>query len=337
METVAVRDLIKSPICWIALILFIVGLVFWGMQLSSGFAAYSNQYAWGVYLAGFFAAVAAGSGAMLAGCVASFKGAKSARLYLAGLAAFVAAGFMILADLGSPLNIFKLVFTTNFGAPMVLDFWLLVLCAIFCIIGSLSDAGKNAVFAVIGMILAFALLAAEAWLIGMSAVQHLWSVSMGAAPAIIQALMAGFALALILGVGEKTLTRNALAAAVTIFLASNLIDVLTGGKFNGTLGLQWQALFSSYIFWLGLILGAIIPLIFCFFKKFDSISGISALCGIFCAKLAYLWSGASMPGLDIFEKAAPTLDYTELLVVAGFVGLSVLLYNLLKIRTLKHG
>ena len=337
METTAVQNLMKNPVAWISLILFIIGLVCWGNQLSGGFAFYSKQYAWGVYLSGFFAAVAAGSGAMFAACLSSLKGAKPARLYLAGLAAFVSAGFIIMADLGSPFNIFSLVFTSNFGAPMVMDFWLLALSALFCLIGALSAYGKNTGFAVIGVILALILLGAEAWLIGMSVVQQLWSISMGATPAIIQALVAGFALVLIVKAGDKDFGRCGLAAMLGIFLASSLIDVLAGRNINGMLGAQWQALLCSGVFWLGLIVGVIIPLILCLLKKADFVAGLTALFGIFCMKLAYLWSGAALPGLDIFKEATPDFDFFELLVIIGFIGLSVLLYQLLKRGTVKHG
>ncbi len=337
METIAARNPVKNPVVWIALILFIIGLVCWGSQLSSGFETYSKQYAWGVYLAGFFSAVAAGSGAMLTGCLVSLKGAKPTRLYLAGLASFVAAGFIIMADLGSPFNIFSLIFTSNLSAPMVMDFWLLALSAIFCLIGAFTGYVRKSGFAIIGLILAIALLGAEAWLIAMSAVQQLWSISMGATPAIIQALAAGFALILLVKPGEKGMARNGLAAMLAIFLASNLIDVLAGKNVNGLLGAQWQALLPSGVFWLGLLVGVLVPLALCLAKSLDFIAGVTALFGVFCAKLAYLWSGAALPGLDIFGEATPSLSFTELLVIVGFIGLSVLFYQLLKRGTVKHG
>jgi hypothetical protein len=290
---------------------------------------YSEQYAWGVYLAGFFAAVGAGTGAMLTAFLFAWKGLGTKPLYLAGFAAFVTAGFVILADLGAPSNIFSLVFTSNFGSPMVMDFWLLVISAGICLLGAFSSFGARKGFAAIGALAAFVLLGAEAWLIAMSAVQQLWGVSMGAAPSILQALMAGLAVALIVKPHDSRPISRAFCVLLVLLLAANLIDALAGRGVGGNLGMQRQALYSSGVFWLGLAAGIALPLLLAW-KEWNVYAGIAALFGVFCAKLSFLWAGASTPGLDVFTSTGPSLAFTEVVVVAGFSALGVLVYQLLQ-------
>jgi Ni/Fe-hydrogenase subunit HybB-like protein len=322
---------LKKPVTAVAGLLFLAGLACWIAQLVSG-AHYSEQYAWGVYLAGFFAAVGTGAGAMLTAFLFAGKDLRPAPLYRVGFAAFVTAGFVIMADLGSPFNIFSLVFTSNVGAPMVLDFWLLVICAAVCLLGSFGSFGAGRAFAALGVLAAFILLGVEAWLIAMSSVQQLWSVSMGAAPSVLQAVTAGLAVALIVGPGDSQPVSRTFCVLLFLLLAANLIDVIAGRGVNGNLGLQWQALCASGVFWLGLAAGVALPLLL-IWRGLSVYAGVTALFGIFCTKLAYLWAGASTPGLDVFTSTAPALVFTEVIVVIGFSALGVLVYQLMPKRS----
>jgi MFS family permease len=314
-------------------LLCLLGLGFWIKQFTSGFSGYSAQYAWGLYIAAFFTAVAGGAGAMILGSVAMVMDLidkkKSEQYYVAAIAMFVAAGFFILADLGSPLNVLKLVFTSNIAAPMVLDFWLLIACLLICILVFFSNNQKKSL-SVVGLLCAFALLLVESWLISSANVQQLWSLTMGAGPAFIQVAIMALALLMLIG-QEPKFVKFALILTLIAFLAVSLTDLIAGFSNNGRLGLQWTALSKSGLFWSGIVLGTIVPILMLLASikvdKFSSsIISILAMLGVLLTKLSYLWGSQAVPAIVSGKLSSAGLHYEEVIIVAGFTALGILVY-----------
>lgn len=328
-----IEDNINKALLGIIGIVFLIGLGFWIKQLTSGFTGYSEQYAWGLYIAAFFTAVAGGAGAMILGSVTiamqTIKEETSKQYYLAAIAMFVMAGFFIMADLGAPLNIFKLIFTSNIKAPMIADFWLLIACVIICAFMVFGRGQKKNV-AILGLLCAFALLLVESWLVSSSSTQLLWGITMGAGTAFIQ--VAIMALALLLLIGEKAkYVKVALVLSLIIFLAVSLTDLIVGLSDGGRLGLQWAVLAKSGLFWIGIILGTIIPLLILITsmkvdKSFSIIIPISAMIGVLLTKLSYVWSSQAVPAIESKELLSASLHFEEVIVVLGFIALGTLVY-----------
>lgn len=341
-EIIANRNLEKSTnkmFLGVIGIVFLLGFGLWIKQFMSGFSGYSAQYAWGLYIAAFFTAVAGGAGAMILGSIAMLMKVmderKSRQYYIAALAMFVMAGFFILADLGAPLNIFKLIFTTNIAAPMVADFWLLIACAIVCVL-MVFGKGQKKTLSVFGLLCAFILLVVESWLVSSANVQHLWGITMGAGIAFIQ--VAVMALALLMLTGEKAqYVRFALIFSLFVFLAVSLTDLLAGVSAGGRLGQQWIEISRSGLFWTGIIGGTIIPLLLLMLghkvdKSPSQVIPILAMLGVLLTKLSYVWGSQAVPAIEIQENVSAVLHWEEVIIVIGFTALGILVYYGLNLR-----
>lgn len=320
-------------------VIFLVGLGFWIKQITGGFGGYSAQYAWGLYIAAFFTAVAGGAGAMILVAIANIMNViderKSRQFYMAAVAMFVMAGFFILADLGAPLNIFKLVFTSNLSAPMVLDFWLLMACVVICLLGVFLK-GKVKNLSIAGLVLAFALLVVEAWLIASGNAQQLWGITMGGGTAFVQVAVMAFALLMLIGLDAKYV-RFGLLFALIIFLGVSLTDLMAGLSDGGRLGLQWTAVVNSSVFWTGIVLGALAPLVLLLKAKEISknsriIISVLAMLGVLFTKLSYVWSSQAVPTIDTGTLTKASFHLEEVIIVIGFTALGLLVYYGLNTR-----
>lgn len=320
-------------------IIFLLGFGFWIKQITVGFSGYSAQYAWGLYIAAFFTAVAGGAGTMIVASIAKvmdmMEESKSKQYYTAAIAMFVMAGFFILADLGSPLNIFKLIFTSNGRAPMVLDFWLLMACVVICLL-AVFLGGEKKTLSLVGLVSAVLLLSVESWLVTSANVQELWGSAMGAGPAFIQAAIMAFALLLILDQNSKYV-KMGLTFALFLFLAVSLTDLMAGLADKGHLGLQWAEVSGSVLFWTGVVLGAIVPLVVLMnnnnIGKFSAVVvSLLAILGVLLTKQSYIWSAQAVPAIDGGVTTAAVIHMEEVIIVVGFTALGILVYYALNKR-----
>lgn len=313
-------------------VLFVLGFGLWIKQVTGGSGGYSAQYAWGLYIAAFFTAVAGGAGAMILGAIVKWMNllddGKSRRFYSAAIAMFIMAGFFILADLGAPLNILKLVLTSNASAPMVFDFWLLLACVVLCLL-AVFYKGRTKNIALAGLILAVILLGAESWLVASAAVQQLWGITMGGGTAFIQAGIMSFALLMLTGQDAK-FARVGLVIAMILSLVVSLTDLLAGLGDAGRLGMQWTAVAGSGVFWAGMVLGILVPVIMLVVKNPTGISTatvpVLAMISVLLTKLGYIWSSQSVPGIEQIAAGAPHFNIEEAVIVIGFISLGILVY-----------
>lgn len=309
-------------------VLAIVGVVIWIMQLANGNAAYDNSYPWGIYIAGFFAAVACGTGALIVGGAMQLCGKDVCykKVSIAALGSFVMAGFFILADLGAPLNVFSMIFTTNFAAPMVADMWVLVICIVISIAGMLTKGNKAVVVA--GIVAALALLGVEAWLIVANNIQELWGVTMSASMALLQAVICGLAIVILIGV-ESTCVKKTLAALLVAFAAITIIDMAAGLAVADRLGEMWAELAASMWFWAGIIIGVVLPVIVLAVKQNAKIAAICAPIGVLLCKLGYIFASEAVPAQDFMTTVAAEVGMMEIAITIGFAFIGVFVYQLL--------
>ncbi|MFA5536366.1 MAG: hypothetical protein WDA53_04275 [Bacillota bacterium] len=323
----------------IAVLVFLVGLGFWIKQFTTGFGGYSAQYAWGLFIAAFFTAAAGGAGVLILGSIIHFfskPGGNYLKLYYMGaFALFVTAGFFIMADLGAPLNVFKLVFTSNFAAPMIADFWLMVACALVSLF-MVFLKGEKRILSLVGLICALALIIVQSWLISSTNIQQLWGITMGAGSAFLQVAILAFALLLLIGQETKN-GKLALAAVLLFFLAVSLTDLVTGLSVSGRLGLQWLAVSKSIVFWLGIILGVVAPLLLLLanlaanYKSSSVVVSILSILGVFLTKLSYVWCSQAVPAIDAGPLTSPSFHLEEIIIVLGFTAVGVIIYQCLKL------
>lgn len=320
-------------------IVFLLGFGFWIKQVMAGSSNFTTQYAWGLYIAAFFTAAAGGAGAMILASLAInmnlLAEEKIRKYYKAAVAMFVMAGFFIMADLGSPLNVFNLVFTTNVSAPMVWDFWLLAACVVVCLLMVFLNGQKKAL-SLIGLVSALGLLIVESWLIASSSVQELWGVTMGAGTAYIQVAVMAFALLMLIGQQGKYV-RYGLSIALLLFLAVSLTDLVAGLSDGGRLGLQWAVVSKSAVFWTGIILGVIVPLsLLKAVKSSGSLNSLAApvlaMLGVLFTKLSYIWSSQAVPAIDQLSSDKAGFHLEEVIIVLGFTALGIIVFYALNVR-----
>jgi Ni/Fe-hydrogenase subunit HybB-like protein len=109
----------------ISLILCAAGVLLWLLLGTS--TGLGETTAFGLYVVGFFALMAAGAGLLLFSALPHTLGADALRPFsgkanVLALACLVGAGLFILADVGSPLNLWRMITGANFTSPFIWDF-----------------------------------------------------------------------------------------------------------------------------------------------------------------------------------------------------------------------
>ena len=133
----------SNGIAWLVgmVVLVVIGAIAWGVQLSKGMSVLGiNQIiAWGIYIAAFFALVGLASGLLILAVLSDLSvipgmGTFRRNLLIGSIASYIAAGFMILMDIGRPERVLNMVFSAQFSSPFVWDFFSLALGVILAVI-----------------------------------------------------------------------------------------------------------------------------------------------------------------------------------------------------------
>jgi molybdopterin-containing oxidoreductase family membrane subunit len=301
-------------------ILFVIGVAAW-LVIPESATNLSNYMPWGLYIAVFllFESIAAG---------ALFFGAwqKKAPVVGVGLAAALATGLAISFDLGSPLVAWRLLFTPNLQAPMILDVWFLGLNIIFGILLLIAlrtgKAGLAKISAVGLQIVAVLLPLGTAWLFTTLPGKSAWGSSLEIAVFLVQAVLAGLLILQLFKAGNRQVVVGALLAVVFLNVAeAGLVFYGTGAEV-----LAMRALvFGSYapLFWGILLIGFVLPLFLWVKNIAPSISVALVLVGIACSKYLYMIKGNLYPfvsslGEDIVAPLTPVLTQNNGLVAVSY-------------------
>jgi len=114
---------------------------------------------------------------------------------------------------------------------------------------------------------------------------------MGGGTALIQVGIMAFALLLLIGQDEK-FVKVGLLISLLLSLVVSLTDLLAGLADAGRLGMQWAAVAGSGVFWAGMVLGILVPVIMLMAKNPTVLSSVAipvlAMTGVLLTKLGYI-------------------------------------------------
>jgi molybdopterin-containing oxidoreductase family membrane subunit len=307
------------------------------------------QIVWGLYIAGFFTAMAGGAGLLTLVGVGEFTGivprGERVKMLTLSIASFFAAAVLILVDIGVPLQAWRLITTFRFDTMETLDFWLLIVSGIVALVylliarkGAEATTGTKTL-GIVGIIAAIALVVVESLMLGQQAAHPMWG-GLTMFTFLLSAFIAGLGLALIILPG-KTEALKRLTGWLTIGLVASLVvvfsEVVTGLiSGNPRLNEEIGSLLSggaAPFFWFHVAVGLLLPLILLLNASTRTravLIGVLALLGVLGDKMWILVAGQEKPWLAVPTEAYfPT--WVEFLVLIGVIGLGALAYNVLRL------
>jgi molybdopterin-containing oxidoreductase family membrane subunit len=331
----------SNGIAWLVgmVVLVVIGAIAWGVQLSKGMSVLGiNQIvAWGIYIAAFFALVGLASGLLILAVLSDLSvipgmGAFRRNLLIGSIASYIAAGFMILMDIGRPERVLNMVFSAQFSSPFVWDFFSLALGVILAVI-LLFVSPKARWLSVVAGIVAGLVVVFEGWILSMSAGSPLWSGGIMPAIFLVEGMLLALGVSLIAvfePIASAWLRRMTLVFLPVLFLL-NVFEIgalVYAGDVDDRFGTSM--LLSNPLFWLEVVLGIIVPFVLLLVAGRNRIavmiSGVLVLLGVLVAKSLIIVAGQSI------TLVLGTGTYTPSLVefggVIGMIGLAGLLFLL---------
>ena len=318
-------------------ILALIGIAAWVVQLSQSISVtgISQAVVWGVYIATFFTLAGVASGLVMLSAFADLEfipGLQPVRrrLLVAGLACYIASGFMILMDIGRPLRVFNMIFSPNFSSPFVWDFGSLALSVIVTAI-YLFSASKAKILPWLAAIVAGLVVAVEGWILSMSAGSSLWHGGTTPAIFLIESLISASALLLLVKSEAAGWLRRSLLLLLPALFLLNLFE-LSSVLYSGEPDAQAaaQILVANPLFWAQVALGIALPFVLLAWASHSRsaviTAAILAVAGVFVGKSLFLVAGQTIPFFQAPVAYAPTT--IEIGGVIGIIGLAGLLYLL---------
>lgn len=321
------------------IILVVIGIAAWGVQLSQGMSVIGVGQAvvWGVYITTFFFLAGLAGGLVILAALADLEvipGLIPQRrgLLIGALAAFVAAGFMILMDIGRPLRVLNMIFSANLTSPFVWDFLSLIVSVIVAAI-YLFAAPKGKWFPALAGFVAGIVIVIEGWILSMSAGSPLWHGGVLPASFLVEGLITASALILIAQKSGATVQwlRRALLMLLPILVLLNLFEIAAvsyAGEPEAQAALK--LMLNNPLYWVTLLGGIVLP--FALFgwggntRETNVAAGVLVLLAVYLAKYLLLVSGQAMPFMQAQATYTPT--WVEIAGVVGILGLAGLLYVL---------
>ena len=340
MTTIASKQKTTSFSPWLiaCAVLVVVGLAAWIVQLTQGFdvLGVSQTVSWGVYIAAFFLLAGAGSGLIILaaaadlGWLAALQGQRR-MLLTAAIGCFVAAGVMILMDIGKPERVINMILSPNFGSMFVWDFYALALSVVLALVYLyLGPMGKWLPWA--AAIVAAAVVIVEGWILSSSAATVMWHSALVPVIFLLEGLVT--ALALIVLANGKAAVGRLLAGLLVAVLALTLIELFTltnAGEPEQVAGVGLLLGGSLAVYYWGqLLLGLAVPFVLLVWagKNRSAVmaAAVLAILGVFVAKMVLLVAGQAQPFMGAQAGYMPSL--VELAGVVGVLGLAGLVYLL---------
>lgn len=318
-------------------VLAAIGIICWLVQLIMGPNALADTVPFGIYIAAFFLLAGTGSGLIIlvaAGEFAIVSGLKDLRrsLLIGSVACYIAAGFMILMDLGQPLRVLNFLISPNFSSMFVWDFYFLVLTVILALVCLFRPAKGKALISLTALA-ALGVIVIEGWILSVNP-GTIWHSSLIPAMFIAEALIVAVAVVLtVKGEGQKVLER-VLMTLLAVTLIFTLLEAVTGNYMDATNeGAGIKLLLSGSLapfYWSQIILGIVAPFLLLIWKGKTAatikLAAVLAILGVLLAKINLLVAGQALP----FE--ADQVGYFPSIVeIGGFLGglgLAVLLFIL---------
>jgi molybdopterin-containing oxidoreductase family membrane subunit len=340
MTTIAGKQKATNFMPWLVAcaVLAVIGLAAWIVQLTQGFdiLGVSQAVSWGVYIAAFFLLAGAGSGLIILaaaadlGWLAALQGQRR-MLLAAAIGCFVAAGVMILMDIGKPERVINMILSPNFGSMFVWDFIALALSVVLALVYLyMGPMGKLLPW--VAGIVAAAVVIVEGWILASSAATVMWHSALVPVIFLLEGLVTALAL-IILANGKAAVGRllAGLLAAVLVLTLIELFTLTNAGDPDLVVGVGLLLGGSLAVYYWGqLLLGLVLPFVLLVWfgasRTAVMAAAILAIIGVFVAKLVLLVAGQALPFMGAQASYMPSL--VELAAVIGMVGLAGLVYLL---------
>lgn len=341
MTTVASTQRKQNDMPWlIGLgVLVLIGIVAWIVQLTQGLdvLGVNQAIAWGAYIAAFFVLAGAGSGLVILaalgdlGILPALKGQRQ-WLLLGAVAAFIAAGFMILMDIGKPERVLFMLSYPNFKSMFVWDFYALALSVVLALVYFYLGP-KFKWLPWVAAVIAMMVVIVEGWILSVSAAAPIWHSALIPVTFLIEGLIAAMSMVILVRAKSEPLGRiiAAFLAVLFAFTLIELVNVLYGGDPEAVASLN--LLVSGGLapfYWGALILGIVVPFtLFVWFANNRTavmIAAVLAILGVFVTKLDLLIAGQALPFMGRPMNYIPTL--VEVGGVVGIIGLAGLVFVL---------
>ncbi len=320
-------------------VLVVIGIIAWFIQLTQGFSAIGIGHAvvWGVYIATFFTLAGLASGLVFLTALADFKvipGLQKERtnLLIGALACYVAAGIMIVMDIGKPERVLNMILSTQIRSPFVWDFLALAIAVILTAV-CLFVGAKVKWLTILTAIVAGMVVIAEGWILSMSAGSTLWHGGILPAVFLVEGMLLALSVVLIAVKDESAsdwLKKAMLVLLPVLFLLNvfEIAAVLYGGEPEAQAATM--ILLNSPLFWFQVVLGLIVPFILLLVARknhtFELVAAVLVVLGVFVAKWALLFAGQARAFMLSAANYNPT--WVEYAGVVGIIGLAGLLFLL---------
>ena len=323
-------------------ILAVIGFAAWIVQLVLGAEVLGTgqNIVWGVYIALFFLLAGTGGGLVILAALGDLQMLPALAGYrrpllLAALASFVAAGIVILMDIGKPERVFGFITSLNFRSMFVWDFYALVLSVIVAA-AYLYLGAKGKGLPIIALILAPVLVLVEGLILAVSAGSPFWHSALLPVLFLLEGLLTALAL-LVLFSHEPEVMHKArgwlivLLATVFVLNVLEIVTVSMGGNPEAVAGLYLLTSFGlAPLFWGQLLFGLVLPFVLLVWAPQNrtavGLAAVLAFVGVFVAKLDLLVAGQALPYLQPAASYVPSV--VEILGVIGMVGLAAFLFVL---------
>jgi molybdopterin-containing oxidoreductase family membrane subunit len=328
---------------WMAALLVLalagIGAYIYQLIQGMGVTGLDQQVVWGLYIAGFFTAIAAGAGLLALRAVSVFiplfTPQSRLRILTLSLASFIAGGLLIAMDVGNPLQLWRVVTALRFSSLLTWDFWLLAVAALIALVDLLGGARQSKLLAGIEILAALAVVGAEGGMLSTLAARTLWAGGATLFSFLLSALIAGFALAIIaLPKTQRlvpalaiTLVANLLLVGAEVLVAALSQDARTVGEIYHILVGQ-----AAPAFWLHLVAGLLLPLGLLLFRTAPEWAAGLAILGIVAEKAWLLEAGLIVPWV-LPVQGGYSATWPEYLALIGVVSLVALVYLLVNRST----
>lgn len=320
-------------------LLVVIGIAAWVIQLTQGMSVIGTGQAivWGIYIATFFFLAGIAGGLVILAALADLQvlpGLQPNRrgLLLGAIASFIAAGFMILMDIGKPIRVLNMVLSPNLSSPFVWDFASLAIGVILAAV-LLYAGSKVKWLSVLAAIIAGLVVVVEGWILSMSVGGPLWHGGMTPAVFLTEGLIAASAITLIAqdNVEVNAWLRRALLVLLPVLALFNLFEIATVLYAGHPEAQEATTLFlNDPLFWGQLVLGIVVPFVLLAWmgKSRGAVltAAVLAILGVFVAKFVVLIAGQAFAFMVGKASYLPTL--TEIGGVVGVIGLAGLLFAL---------
>ena len=332
----------------VSAILVCVGIAAWAVQVTQGMhvTALTGTYIWGLSVAVFYAMMACAAGLMALCGFSEFRDSvmdeserKLAMMFAAP--AMAAAGILIIMDLGNPAAFINLITSLNMTSFTVLDFWAVLVSVIVGVVylAMLSKGTNNRIIGAIAMVVAVAVIAVEGIMMANNTAHSMWASGMSVASFLVAGFTGGTALLAAIAPRHKNLFVAGIVAIAIVVFAEVVTGLISGTDLSRGLMVAIVAGPYAAYFWMGVVVGMVVPLVLAVKGSHLPIACGCAVVGLACEKLWFILAGEAEVGLqyhhigpaaESFQTIIYVPSLVEVCITVGALSLAVLAFFVIR-------